>query len=242
MSDRDELLPAWPNVALLLASLALVVALMFGALAGYLTLEVTSLNREVALLKQAQRTAAVAPPPIAETTEAATAPTAPLVAAVPPVSPAPAPAPTPPAAQLAAPADASPQQPATVPTDQPSANDGAPVQAASAQPPSPLPEPTPTYSARVFLPAGSADKAKLDRFAGAVKGTGIDVGITEDPVAQPDSSSMLYHTSAAGAAKKIAAALKTKYPSLNFEMRESQTISPNAWNIVIIDLTADALK
>ncbi|MFK8251382.1 hypothetical protein [Ancylobacter terrae] len=250
MTDKDELLPAWPNAALLLSSLSLVVALVFAGLAGYLTVEVMTLNREVAQLKQGRFAAAAdagateapaAPAP----TDAEPAPawigggarSAPAEPAASVAEPQPQPQPAP--AETSA-ATAAPSEPSPAP--EPATADAAPGAPSTAQPVTPKPEPAPVYSARVFVPAGM-DKAKLDRFTGAVKGAGIaDVGITEDPVGQPESSSMLYHSSAAATAKKIAAALKARYPGLEIEMRESQTISPNAWNIVIINLTADAVK
>lgn len=144
--------------------------------------------------------------------EIASAPPATTAEASPPAAPAPAPAP---------------------------AAEPAPAVA----PPPPKPSgPGAGYIVRVFAPTGSVPPAKVEQFTNSLKAAGFEVLISDAGVVNPASNTLSYHASAEAMAKKLAALVQAKRPALNIEVRPSPSIPDSARNILILNVTEDALK
>jgi disulfide oxidoreductase YuzD len=75
-----------------------------------------------------------------------------------------------------------------------------------------------------------------------VKAAGFSIEISEDAVSQPLNPSIMYRSSSVDIANKLSTALKSKYPSIHFEMRGSDAIPENLKNVMIVNLTADVFK
>jgi hypothetical protein len=207
------------SAAVLIGSIAVALALMAGALAGYLTLELTALKGEIARLRAEQADSRAALQTLQAQAWAVDS-----------------------GAAISAPEfdrfiDFGKGGPTLLPTLGNTSNDTT----APASPP-PIPQNSPAYSVRVFAPSASLDKNKLQQFANAVKAAGFSIEISEDAVSQPLNPSIMYRSSSVDIANKLSTALKSKYPSIHFEMRGSDAIPENLKNVMIVNLTADVFK
>ncbi|MDF2998282.1 MAG: hypothetical protein K0R27_3919 [Xanthobacteraceae bacterium] len=207
------------SAAVLIGSIAVALALMAGALAGYLTLELTALKGEIARLRAEQADSRAALQTLQAQAWAVDS-----------------------GAAISAPEfdrfiDFGKGGPTLLPTLGNTSNDTT----APASPP-PIPQNSPPYSVRVFAPSASLDKNKLQQFANAVKAAGFSIEISEDAVSQPLNPSIMYRSSSVDIANKLSTALKSKYPSIHFEMRGSDAFPENLKNVMIVNLTADVFK
>ncbi len=207
------------SAAVLIGSIAVVLALMAGALAGYLTLELTALKGEIARLRAERADSRAALRTLQAQAWAVDS-----------------------GAPVAAPEfdrfiDFGKGGPTLLPTLGNTSNDAT----APASPP-PYLRTVPPIVCGYSPPSASLDKNKLQQFANAVKAAGFSIEISEDAVSQPLNPSILYRSSSVDIANKLSTALKSKYPSIHFEMRGSDAIPENLKNVMIVNLTADVFK
>lgn len=215
------------TTALVVGGMALALVALLGAATVYLAMRVAVLDKETARLRSTQvelkdaLQALANAPPANQGAPAATAPAAPPT----PDAPAPANAPSVPAAAPTA---------STAPE---------PASPAASNAPSPQPAPaSDTYSVRIFASASTANKNKLDRFVNAVRSLGFNVDVSENSITDSTNSAILYHPSALNTANRLAASLKQRYPSLNFEMKASPAINDNLKRVLIVSLNQDAIN
>lgn len=211
-------------------TLALVAAVV--GLLVYIILTLVPLKEEVTRLKAAQAVPAASAPvaaaPASATSTTPAEPKATQTAAAPAASPATAPTPAP------APATPAPDaSQAAAPAQETAA---APAEPAAAQQPAPAP-----YSVRIFA-TNTADKAKLERFAGVARSAGFTVDVSATEVFQPLRNSLAYHPSVQAEAQKLAKALQAKYPGINLEVKASNSITDQAKNVLILTLMDDAVN
>lgn len=212
------------TTALVVGGMALALVALLGAATVYLAMRVAVLDKETARLRSAQVE-------LKDTLQA--------MASAPPADKG-APAATAPTATSTPDAPASPPAPATAPAANTSPEPASPT---ASNAPSPQPAPaSDTYSVRIFASASTANKSKLDRFVNAVRSLGFNVDVSENSITDSTNSAILYHPSALNTANRLAASLKQRYPSLNFEMKASPAINDNLKRVLIVSLNQDAIN
>lgn len=216
------------TTALVIGGMALALVALLGAATVYLAMRVAVLDKETARLRSAQvelkdtLQALASSPPANQSAPAATVPAAPST------PDAPASPPAPPANAATAPAaNASPEPAGPTGSNAPAAQ------------PAPASD---TYSVRIFASASTSNKNKLDRFVNAVRSLGFNVDVSENSITDSTNSAILYHPSALNTANRLAASLKQRYPSLNFEMKASPAINDNLKRVLIVSLNQDAIN
>lgn len=219
-----------------LAALALVLALALAGLGGYLAVQLNTLNGEVARLSMAQadlRDAVQAMDAQANATEppAAAAPPSPGAASM--SSSAPQLSWTPPV-----PVESAPTPTETINVTPPPAAEATPAPSA-APPAEPVPE---AFTVRVFATANPATKAKREAFASMVRAAGFTVDVSDNEVFQPLANSITFHPTASARAEALAKAIRAKYPNIQFEIKPSEVMTDRMKQIIIVNLTDDALK
>jgi len=165
--------------------------------------------------------------------DAASAPA--RVAALPQGGPSPAPAP-------------SAETPSAPPAPAPTAGEPAPA-APPAQETAATPEPPPRpaglgsgYIVRMFAPTGSVPAAKINQFTSILKGAGFEVLVSDAGVSNPTSNTLSYNAASADIANKLATLVQNKRPALDLELRTSPSIPDSAKQILILNMTEDALR
>lgn len=232
--------PAAPasNAGRTLAAAALLLTLLLAGLGGYLVMQLNALNGEVARLSMAQadlRDAlqamdAQANAPGGGPTAAAPPAAAPIASSSSPLSWTP-------------PASVEPTPTATETVNVPPSAPAADATANAAPPVTPPAEPVAeTFTVRVFASGNPAAKAKREAFASAVRADGFTVDVSDNEVFQPLENSITFHPTAAARAEALAKAIRAKYPNVQFEMKPSDVMTDRMRQIIIVNLTDEALR
>ena len=95
---------------------------------------------------------------------------------------------------------------------------------------------------RIFAPVNSVPKAKLDNFTSPLKAAGFDVVVSDTGVVQTTNNTLSYHSTTQDMANQVAGIIQRKRPGLDVELRTSPSIPPNARQVLILNLTEDALN
>lgn len=198
------------------------------ALAAFLTSQVITLREEIGALRTAQTEIAAR----LTAAPAATPPSAGAAGAAPAEAPA-SPTPVPPT-PMNTPSDATP-------------GDGAAAPSAPASPTAEAEPATPAlpgagYTVRIFAPVNSVPKAKIDNFTSPLKAAGFDVVVSDTGVVQTTNNTLSYHSTTQDMANQVAGIIQRKRPGLDMELRASPSIPPNARQVLILNLTEDALN
>lgn len=153
-------------------------------------------------------------------------------------------------APAAAPTPIAPTSVATVPVapapaaSEPASTAPAPENTAA---PAPSAAPKPTgpgagYIVRMFAPTGSVPAAKVEQFTGILKSAGFEVLVSDAGVSNPTSNTLSYNAASADVANKLATLVQNKRPALDLELRTSPSIPDSAKQILILNMTEDALR
>lgn len=140
----------------------------------------------------------------------------------------------------------APTSVATVPVA-PAPTASAPPSAATAPAAAPEPPAKPAglgagYIVRMFAPTGSVPAAKVEQFTGILKSAGFEVLVSDAGVSNPTSNTLSYNAASADVANKLATLVQNKRPALDLELRTSPSIPDSAKQILILNMTEDALR
>lgn len=248
---------------------ALSLVLLLGAAGTYLGYRLQQLDAEIQELAIAQAelkdalaaldaaAAAVAAPPAPEPAPAPAAPApanpaaaAPTAAAEPPAAPA-IPAPElsmpslapPPEAPPAAPAGSEGLPAATIPAP---ATAAPPAAAPPAADPGAAPAPAAAllgtgYTVRIFAPAQNIAGERLTKLQKMLEGLGFSVGVSDDGLFEPPSSSISYHPATKAIADKLIASLRSSFPKLQLDIVAPEAMPDSTRKIIILTLAGGAL-
>ncbi|MGA0564001.1 hypothetical protein ACO2RV_16260 [Ancylobacter sp. VNQ12] len=154
-----------------------------------------------------------------------------------------------PQSETAPPAASAPIAPtsvATVPVaPTPAASEPPSAAAAPAAAPEPPAKPAGLgagYIVRMFAPTGSVPAAKVEQFTGILKSAGFEVLVSDAGVSNPTSNTLSYNAASADVANKLATLVQNKRPALDLELRTSPSIPDSAKQILILNMTEDALR
>ncbi len=144
----------------------------------------------------------------------------------------------------------APTSVATVPvapapaTSETASSPAAPETTAAPTPPAaPKPSgPGAGYIVRMFAPTGSVPAAKLEQFTNILKSAGFEVLVSDAGVSNPTSNTLSYNAASADVANKLATLVQNKRPALDLELRSSPSIPDSAKQILILNMTEDALR
>ncbi|WAC28672.1 hypothetical protein [Ancylobacter sp. SL191] len=231
--------PARASAGRLLTIIVGILALVLGALAGISAQQTAAQRTEVAALRGEVTTLRSALASL-ENRVADAETRAAEMAAAPPAVPQPAPAapvaPTP-----------APEQPLAGTPGEPLANAAAATAPAPDVPPAPEPPARPAqmgdgYTVRLFAPVKNLPAARIDAITNILKGAGFEVVVSDTGIAAPTSNTLSYHAASTDEANKLASLIQSKRPSLDIELRASPSIPAAARQVLILNLTEDALR
>lgn len=197
-------------------------------LAAFLAAQVMGLREEIGALRTAQTEMAARLTATAQDQLALRDTVEKLPAAAPQTAP---PAAAPPATTAPPLAD-----PGNVPLDDPSTQ---PSGTDAAAPPA---QPGTGYTVRIFAPINAVTKARVDAFTAPLKAQGYDVVVSDTGVVQTTSNTLSYHASTEDTAKQLSALIQRTKPALSIEVRPSSSIPATARQVLILNLTEDALN
>jgi len=215
-----------------IGAVTVVLMVLLAAGMGYLAVQTSVLQREVAQLRASQTEMAEAvqttlatmiKPPVDD--RAAPSTSSPNLGMAQPQSPAPAVGSNP----------STPESAALAPT---------PVPVTTVTPPVPD---TPAlmgtgYTVKIYAPTPGPNKKRLESFMSLLKASGFNVDVSDSAVVQSLNNSIAYHASEVAMANKVASLLQAKYPALDFELRASASIPEGAKRLFIMNLTEDAVN
>ena len=215
-----------------LSAATLVLMVLLAAGMGYLAVQTSMLQREVAQLRAGQtevadaiQTLASLPKPPEDNHPAPSAWSPNLGTMAQPQPPAPAPENTP----------SAPESAALAPT---------PVPVTTVTPPAPeAPALLGTgYTVKIYAPTPGPNKKRLENFVNLLKASGFAVDVSDSAVVQSLTNSIGYYASEVTTATKVASLLEAKYPALDFELRASASIPEGAKRLFIMNLTEEAVN
>ncbi|MBS7539571.1 hypothetical protein KHC27_11590 [Ancylobacter lacus] len=97
------------------------------------------------------------------------------------------------------------------------------------------------YTVRIFAPAQNIAGERLTRLQKTLEGLGFSVGISDDGLFEPPTSSISYHPATKAIADKLMASLRASFPKLQPDIVAPEAMPDSTRKIIILTLAAGAL-